>query len=141
MVEKNAAHMMEKLYATLAYTSAVAVLIAGCTFIALAMQREIVCATWQIILGCMAVPLLAAIAWSCGNYHENARVRLIAGIAFLPVGLINPLMWLCVLVIFFRRASSASDRTVRAIRPWPNLHVHHLHPVRQPVDIRVEDRD
>jgi hypothetical protein len=141
MVEKNAAHIMEKLYTTLAYTSAVAVLITGCTFIVLAMQREIVCATWQIILGCMAVPLLAAIAWSCGNYRENARVRLIAGIAFLPVGLINPLMWLCVLVIFLRRALSAPDHPVRAIRSSPLPHLHHVHPVRQLVEIRVEDRD
>jgi hypothetical protein len=130
MTGKAATRTIERIYAALAYTSAIAILAIGGTLIALAMRRAIACDTWQIILGCMAVPVLAAVAWSCGNYRENARVRLITGVVFLPLGLVNPLMWLCALVIVRQRATAAAA-PMETIDPRPLLHLRHVRSVRQ----------
>jgi hypothetical protein len=142
MTRAYATRMIERLYSALAYTSAVAILAIGGALLALAAQREIVCATWQIVLGFMLVPLLAAAAWSCGNYRENARVRAVTGVLFVPLGLVNPLMWLCALIILRRRPVAAPARPQpRAIRPRPMLPFRRVHPVRQPVRLRIKDRD
>jgi hypothetical protein len=132
MTGNDATQTIERLYAALAYTSAIAILAIGGTLIALAMQQEIMCDTWQIILGFMAVPVLAAAAWSCGNYRENARVRRITSVIFVPLGLVNPLMWLCALVIF-RRHAVAAAAPAETISPRPLLHSRHVRAVRQRV--------
>lgn len=137
MTWKIATQTIERLYAALAYTSAMAILVIGGTLIALAMRREIVYDTWQIILGCMLVPVLSAIAWSCGNYRENGRVRKITSVVFVPLGLVNPLMWLCTLVILLRRSAPAD--VAEAISPRPLMHFCHVRPVRQPVEVHAEE--
>ncbi len=138
MTANERTRMIERLYAALAYTGAVAIFAVGGTLIWLATEREIACATWQIVLGCMAVPLLAAVAWSCGNYRENARVRAITSVLFVPLGLINPLMWLCALIIMLRRRSAVAPP--RTVHPRPLLHFRRVRPVCQPVELHIEDR-
>ena len=61
--------MIQRLYAVLAYTSAVAIMGFGTMAIILAVYFRF--PAWLIILGCMLTPLMAAVAWSCGNYCEN----------------------------------------------------------------------
>jgi hypothetical protein len=141
MARIYARRLVEWLYAALAYTSAVAILAIGGALLVLAMRREIVCASWQVVLGCMLVPLLAAVAWSCGNYRESPRVRAITSIVFVPLGLVNPLMWLCALAILLR-GSEAGPEPPRpgVVRPRPLLCLRHARPIRQPVELRVEDR-
>jgi hypothetical protein len=138
MTVNGRTRIIERLYAALAYTGAVAILAIGSALIVRAMQREIVCAMWQIVLGCMAVPVLAAAAWSCGNYRENARVRVATSVVFMPLGLINPLMWLCALVIILRH-SAVTPARARTILPRPLLHFRHVRPVRQRVELHIEE--
>jgi hypothetical protein len=137
MTRNYATQRIERMYGALAYTSAIAVLAVGGMLIALAMRREIVYDTWQIILVCMLVPVLSAIAWSCGNYRENARVRMITSVVFVPLGLVNPLMWLCALIILRRR--SVPSASAGTISPRPLLQFRHVRPVRQPIEVHAEE--
>ncbi len=47
----------------------------------------------------MAVPLLATMVVSCGNYHENRAVRAVTWVIVVPFGIVNPLTWIGALVI------------------------------------------
>jgi hypothetical protein len=132
--------MIERLYGALAHTSAVAILGMGGLFINLAIQRTIMTEMWQIILACMVVPVLAAAAWSCGNYRENARVRAITSVLFVPLGVANPLMWIYALVVVLRRPPQPRVQVVHPLRPRPLLDGCKVRPMRQPVELHIEDR-
>jgi hypothetical protein len=132
--------MIERLYGALACTSAVAILGMGGMFISLAIRRTIMTEMWQIILACMVVPILAAAAWSCGNYRENARVRAITSALFVPIGIANPLMWVCMLAILLRRSPRPPVQFARSHRPRPLPNGRNVRPMYRPVELHIEDR-
>lgn len=94
--------LVERLYALLAYASAMTIFGAGGYALSRIARDEIMVAPWQVILACMLVPLLAAATVSCGNYHENRAVRAATWIVIAPLGAINPLFWLGALIILAR---------------------------------------
>lgn len=96
------ATLAERIYALLAYTSAVTVLAIGGWIISLAVEDTIMSAPWQIVLAAMAVPLLAAAVASCGNHREKPQVRAATWGIVVPLGIVNPIAWLGALVLIAR---------------------------------------
>src|SRR3954462_12666977 len=94
--------LTERLYALLAYTSAVTIFALGGYLISLAMEDAIMSAPWKIVLATMAVPLLAAAVAPCGNHREKPQVRAVTWGIVVPLGIVNPIAWLGVLVIIAR---------------------------------------
>ena len=96
------ATLMERIYALLAYTSAITVLALGGYAVSLGIQGAILSAPWQIVLVAMMVLILAATVASCGNHHEKPQVRAATWGIVAPLGIVNPIAWLGALVIIAR---------------------------------------
>jgi hypothetical protein len=94
--------LAERLYALLAYTSAVTILATGGYVLSLAVGDAIMSAPWQIILAAMAVPVLAAMVAACGNHREKPQVRAATWGIVVPLGIVNPIAWFGALLIIAR---------------------------------------
>jgi hypothetical protein len=94
--------LTERIYALLAYTSAVTIFAIGGYIISLAVQDAIMSAPWQIVLAAMAMPILAAAVASCGNHREKPHVRAATWGIVVPLGVVNPIAWFGALVIIAR---------------------------------------
>ncbi len=92
----------ERLYALCAYSAAVTVVALGACVVSLMVEQALMSAAWQIVLVCMAIPLLAALAVACGNNREFARLRALTWWIVAPLGLLNPLAWLGLRIILTR---------------------------------------
>ncbi len=103
--------LTERIYALLAYTSAGTIFMIGSYLISLAIEDAIMSDPWQIILAVMALPVLTAVAVSCGNHHENRRVRAATWMIVVPLGAINPIAWLGALVLLARIRLSPAQQS------------------------------
>ncbi len=99
----NSQHtLVEQLYALCAYASAGTIFVLGGYVVSTIARDGTMSAPWQIVVACMAVPLLAAAAVSCGNHRENRAVRAVTWMIVAPLGALNPLAWLGAFVILAR---------------------------------------